>query len=126
MIAGPNGRSETPNLRWNKQARGQAYSYDVKSLHTARVEVRIPRMQAVLWCLCVQFFVAEQIARLGWTLPYSFARNYISDLGATVCTSLVCSPRHALMNASFVLQGLLIAGGRWRAGVVPQRLRASG
>ena len=54
-----------------------------------------------LWILCFQFLVCEQIARLGWTLPYSFRRNYISDLGATVCSPLVCSPWHAVMNVSF-------------------------
>ena len=69
------------------------------------------RAGAWLWLCCVQFFVAEQVARRGWTLPYSFARNYISDLGATSCGALVCSPRHALMNSSFGLQGVLIAGG---------------
>ena len=77
------------------------------------------RAGAWLWVACLQFFVAEQVARRGWTLPYSFARNYISDLGATSCGPHVCSPWHALMNASFGLQGLLIAGGAlllWRHG----------
>jgi hypothetical membrane protein len=66
---------------------------------------------AIFWMCCLQFFLAEQVVRSGWTLPYSFARNYVSDLGATGCSALVCSPRHALMNGSFVLQGLLIMGG---------------
>jgi hypothetical membrane protein len=35
-----------------------------------------------LWSLCFQFFVGEQIARLGWPGPYSMTRDYISDLGA--------------------------------------------
>jgi hypothetical membrane protein len=61
--------------------------------------------------LCLQFFLAEQVVRRGWTIPYSFARNYVSDLGAIGCSALVCSPWHAVMNCSFVLQGLLIAGG---------------
>jgi hypothetical membrane protein len=60
---------------------------------------------------CLQFFLAEQVVRSAWTLPYSFAGNYVSDLGATGCSALVCSPWHALMNGSFVLQGLLIMGG---------------
>jgi hypothetical membrane protein len=54
---------------------------------------------------CFQFFVAEQIARLGWTGHYSMARDYISDLGAA------WSPWHWVMNGSFVLQGLLIFFG---------------
>lgn len=66
---------------------------------------------ALLWMCCVQFFVAEQIARAAWKLPYNFATNFISDLGSTTCDALVCSPWHAIMNASFALQGILIAGG---------------
>lgn len=65
----------------------------------------------MLWTACLQFFFAEQAVRLGWKLPYSFAENYVSDLGATACSALVCSPWHVLMNCSFVLQGLLITGG---------------
>ncbi len=65
--------------------------------------------------LCVQFFLAEQIVSRAWATPYHFARNYVSDLGAAGCGihdgMAVCSPLHAWMNASFVLQGLLIAGG---------------
>lgn len=64
----------------------------------------------MLWMACLQFFLAEQVVRFGWTLPYSFARNYVSDLAATACSAQVCSPWHALMNCSFVLQGLLITG----------------
>jgi hypothetical membrane protein len=58
-----------------------------------------------LWLLCFQFFVAEQIARLGWPGPYSMARDYISDLGSAR------SPLHWVMNGSFMLQGLLIFFG---------------
>ncbi len=77
-----------------------------------------PRLGAILWCLCLQFFLAEQIVRYEWTTPYSWAGNYISDLGAIYCTNrpvdsdhFICSPWHSVMNASFILQGLLIAGG---------------
>jgi hypothetical membrane protein len=58
-----------------------------------------------LWLLCLQFFVAEQIARMGWTGHYSMRRDYISDLGA------FSSSLHWVMNGSFVLQGLLIFFG---------------
>jgi hypothetical membrane protein len=64
-----------------------------------------------LWSLCFQFFVGEQIARLGWPGPYSMTRDYISDLGAGR------SPLHWVMNGSFQLQGLLIFFGAllvWR------------
>lgn len=80
----------------------------------------------MLWLLCFQYFLAEEIARLAWRLPYSMAGNYISDLGAVHCgdgrhlndvpealnrATTVCSPLHALMNSSFILQGCLIFFG---------------
>jgi hypothetical membrane protein len=58
-----------------------------------------------LWLFCFQFFVAEQITRLGWPGHYSMARDYISDLGSAR------SPLHWVMNGSFMLQGLLIFFG---------------
>jgi hypothetical membrane protein len=74
---------------------------------------------AALWIGCLQYFLAEFTAVLAWPGSYSFRENYISDLGAAVChasgdaliAAPVCSPLHALMNASFVLQGILIVGG---------------
>jgi hypothetical membrane protein len=72
----------------------------------------ICRLGAGLWLFCFQFFVGEQIARLGWTGHYSMARNYISDLGAVRCdVSAACSSLHWVMNGSFMLQGLLIVFG---------------
>ena len=72
----------------------------------------ICRLGAGLWLFCFQFFVGEQIARLGWPGHYSMARNYISDLGAVSCgEAATCSSLHWVMNGSFVLQGLLIVFG---------------
>ena len=65
---------------------------------------------ALLWLGCLQFFVCEQLARLGWQGHYSLRSNYISDLGTLGCAA-TCSHLHALMNASFAIQGVLIAGG---------------
>lgn len=69
---------------------------------------------AILWVLCLQYFVAEAIAVAGFRGAYSFRQNFISDLGAITCAGPVCSPLHAIMNASFVLQGVLIAAGSAR------------
>ena len=76
-----------------------------------------------MWALCFQFFACEQVARFGWTTPYSFLTYYISDLGAVTCADrppgsghFVCSPWHPVMNASFFVQGLLISGGALLAG----------
>lgn len=79
------------------------------------------KLGAILWTLCLQYFVAEAVAIHGWTGPYNFSRNYISDLGAVRCgvrvrgltdmTEKLCSPLHTVMNASFLLQGVLIVCG---------------
>jgi hypothetical membrane protein len=68
------------------------------------------RWGGALWIGCLQFFAAEAIAAAGFAGSYSYRRNYISDLGAVSCGE-TCSPLHALMNASFVLQGVLIFVG---------------
>jgi hypothetical membrane protein len=83
--------------------------------------VRKAKIGAVLWMLCLQYFVAEAVSIYGWAGAYSLSRNYISDLGAigcklsaidpTVAADDFCSPLHAVMNASFLLQGLLIVCG---------------
>lgn len=63
------------------------------------------RWGALAWLLTLQFFVAETIAELRFDGPYSRIDDVISDLGAGT------SPAAPLMNASFVLQGVLIATG---------------
>ncbi len=76
-----------------------------------------PAARALPWLFCFQFFVAEQIARLHVRGPYSMARNSISDLGALhrfgvgTGAATTYSVLHALMNASFTLQGVLIVSG---------------
>lgn len=70
-----------------------------------------PWVGAVLWLFCFQFFVGEQLARLGWRGHYSMALNSISDLGAVRCGASACSSLHWVMNGSFVLQGFLICSG---------------
>jgi hypothetical membrane protein len=64
-----------------------------------------PWLGAGWWALCFQFFVAEQIARMSWPGHYSMTGNWISDLGAAA------SPRHWVMNGSFIVQGVLISVG---------------
>lgn len=70
------------------------------------------RRGAWFWVCCLQYFAAEGIAAAEFRGGYSFRRNFISDLGAGRCgDGADCSPLHALMNASFVLQGALICAG---------------
>ena len=80
----------------------------------------------------LQYFAAQGVAATAWHPPYSWSGNYISDLGNTACgpfavphgaSMYVCSPRHALMNGSFVVlgalfvTGTLLLRGAWHAGL---------
>ena len=42
---------------------------------------------------------------------YSFVADSISQLGELGCSEEFCSPRHAVMNGTFIGVGLLLAGG---------------
>jgi hypothetical membrane protein len=70
---------------------------------------------AALWLCTLQFFLIETVVESRWRIHYDRGDYYISDLGALRCdlsgTRPVCSPWHPLMNASFVVQGVLIIGG---------------
>jgi hypothetical membrane protein len=79
---------------------------------------RTIRRGAFIWVLVIQFFIAQIIVQSAWTTPFSLTANYISDLGNTACgpypvgsSMYVCSPWHAGMNASFIVQGLIILVG---------------
>src|SRR5271156_5509570 len=66
---------------FNPDCPSRRYSIDER-INEIGVAMAPTKVGACLWLLCFQFFVAEQIARLGWTGHYSMRRNYISDLGA--------------------------------------------
>jgi hypothetical membrane protein len=58
------------------------------------------------------YLLGEAIAAAAFEPTYSYARNYISDLGVSECGVIsegraICSPLHNLMNLNFVLHGLL-------------------
>lgn len=61
----------------------------------------------------LQYLLAETVAAAAWrTPPYDYAVNYISDLGVAGCGveyagRVLCSPLAALMNAGFIVDGLL-------------------
>lgn len=64
--------------------------------------------------LGIQYFIAECIAAIAWATPYSWSRNYISDLGVPECLNngqldrIVCSPLHGVMNAGFIAQAIIV------------------
>jgi hypothetical membrane protein len=54
------------------------------------------------------YLILEAVAAEAFRPHYSYAHNYISDLGVT---SGLDSPRAWLMNTAFCLQGSLFLGG---------------
>jgi len=67
----------------------------------------------VLIIAAVQYVAAEAVTAAAWKDPqYSYGFNFISDLGVSSCGGAVlgrtiCSPLHAVMNAGFIVQGVL-------------------
>ena len=60
----------------------------------------------------VEYLVVEAVAASAWQTPaYSYASNFVSDLGAPDCSTFqgreICSPLHTVMNAGFIAQGAL-------------------
>ena len=79
---------------------------------------QLARAGAVAWILAAQFFAAQVVVGGAWPGPYSLTDRYISDLGNTACgpypaasSTIVCSPWHAWMNASFILLGVTMSAG---------------
>ncbi len=75
------------------------------------------RLAAGLWLAAALFYVGSELAAASAFSPrYSYARNYISDLGVTLCGTIyegrsIRSPLHGLMNGDLIIQGLLFPGG---------------
>ncbi len=60
----------------------------------------------------LEYVVTEVITASAWKTPvYSYASNWISDLGAPDCSTfqgrVVCSPLHDVMNTGFIAQGVM-------------------
>jgi NAD(P)-dependent dehydrogenase (short-subunit alcohol dehydrogenase family) len=96
----------------------------------------------LVWALgTLQYFVCQIVVAAAWPTPYSLHNNFISDLGNTMCGPFavshgvpieVCSPEHAVMNASFVTAGILTMAGAvllrrfWPSGSSRPRALCSG
>jgi hypothetical membrane protein len=90
------------------------------------------RLGAIALVVAGAFWIlAEAITAAAWRTPvYSYAVDYISDLGVPGCGSFFegreqCSPLAGLMNSAFVAQGtLLLAGVVLLGGLVAAGRRA--
>jgi hypothetical membrane protein len=75
---------------------------------------------AALWVVAaVGYLILEAVAAAGFAPSYSYAHNYISDLGVRAV-----SPRSSLMHAAFYLQGMLFFLGALLIVGVPHSPRA--
>jgi hypothetical membrane protein len=68
------------------------------------------------WILTLLYFIGQLVAQAAWKTPYGLLDNRVSDLGNTECgrtlaNAYICSPLHAVMNATFVVTGVLILIG---------------
>jgi hypothetical membrane protein len=84
---------------------------------------------AALWIVAaVGYLILEAVAAAGFEPVYSYARNYISDLGVNAGElahgRMIDSPRSDLMHAAFYLQGLLFFPGALLIVGVPNSRRA--
>lgn len=57
------------------------------------------------------YIASEFVVAAATTGGYSFVSDSVSRLGEVGCSAAYCSPRHELMNGSFVGFGLLLAAG---------------
>jgi hypothetical membrane protein len=76
-----------------------------------------------------QYLVLEAVSAAAWHTPaYSYAVNFISDLGNPVAGDVfdgrvINSPLHLMMDTAFVVQGaLFIAAGVLLAGTITGRV----
>jgi len=72
---------------------------------------RAAQIGAVALLLRPTYIATEFITGAATTGGYSFVSDSISKLGEVGCTEGYCSPRHEVMNGSFMAYGVLMAGG---------------
>lgn len=81
--------------------------------HARRVSTDLTPLQragVLAWAVRPLYIVVE-VAVAATAATYSFTGDTVSDLGAVGCTDAVCSPNHVVMNAAFVVFGVLLAFG---------------
>lgn len=72
---------------------------------------RATRAGALALLVRPTYVAAELVVAAATTGGYSLASDTVSRLGEVGCSPAYCSPRHDLMNGSFVVFGLLLAMG---------------
>lgn len=72
---------------------------------------RAARWGALALLVRPAYIATEFVVAAATTGGYSFLADSVSRLGEVGCASAYCSPRHQLMNGSFIGFGVLLAGG---------------
>ncbi len=72
---------------------------------------RAAQLGAVTFLLRPTYIATEVVTAAATTGGYSFVADSVSKLGEVGCSEAYCSPRHAVMNGSFMGYGVLLAGG---------------
>lgn len=69
------------------------------------------RLGALALLVRPTYIATEVITAAATTGGYSFLADSVSKLGEVGCAAAYCSPRHEVMNGSFIGYGALLAGG---------------
>lgn len=74
-------------------------------------DLHLERWGAAALLVRPAYVATEFVVAAATTGGYGFARDTVSRLGEVRCSAAYCSPRHELMNGSFVVFGVLLAVG---------------
>ena len=69
------------------------------------------RLGALLFLLRPTYIATEVVTAAATTGGYSFVADSVSRLGEVGCSAAYCSPRHEVMNGSFMAYGVALAAG---------------
>ena len=72
---------------------------------------RAARWGALAFLVRPAYIATEVVTAAATTGGYSFVSDSVSKLGEVGCSAAYCSPRHEVMNGSFMAYGVLLAGG---------------
>ena len=72
---------------------------------------RAAQLGALAFLLRPTYIATELVTAAATTGGYSFVSDSVSKLGEVGCSDGYCSPRHEVMNGSFMAYGVLLAGG---------------
>jgi len=72
---------------------------------------RAAQLGALVFLLRPTYIATEVVTAAATTGGYSFVSDSVSKLGEVGCSAGYCSPRHEVMNGSFMAYGVLLAGG---------------